>query len=205
MKTTNKRILWGFQLAAAPFLAVALLEGILRSFDYHLYLFGQVGRPILLISVTAFLLIEGVMLLVLTCTARKLRYFLLDLLLAPVFLLTLLSALICLPQSTHEDTIEKFDEELVITNRAVLFLGDSRVYQKTIPFVVKEVAELDGDDGWCPLSDKRMYKWSVSENELILTYDFYGYGENREEMRFEYRDGHFIKVYDSIQSSRNYT
>lgn len=202
MKNVNKRIAIGFQIAAAPFVFTALFEGILSRFGYHLYLFGQVGRPVLLFSEVIFIAIEAIMLLVLSCTTRKLRFFLFDLLLAPFFLLTLLSGLLNLQQSSHVDTIAPFDEELVITNRAVLFLGDSRVYQKAIPFVVEEVAEVGGDDGWCPLSDKNMYRWEVSGNELILTYDFYGYGEN-EEMRFRYENGHFIKIYDSLYDSFN--
>lgn len=198
MKTVNKRILLGFQIAVAPFFLAALLEGILQLFGYHIFLFGQVGRPILLISASVFVTLEGIMLLVLAIVTDKLRYFLLNLLLGPLVLLLILFGWLALRHDTRVHRIDEFDEELVVTNWSVLMLGESYVYQKEIPFIVKEVAWVGGDDGWCPLSDEHQYKWTVSGDELTLTYDFYGYGENTEQMRFRYENGRFVKIYDSL-------
>lgn len=196
MKKANKVILLGFQIVASPFLAAALLEWILQFFGYHLYLFGQVGRSILFCSITVIIMLEAAMLLVLTLFTGKLRYFLPNLLLIPLFLLLLLIGLFNPQNVTRVHSIDRFDEDVVVENKKSFLSGHSVVYQKELPFVVREMTEVYGSDGWCPLCEESAYEWSVSGEELLLTYCYYGYGE--QQMRFRYQNGKFVKIADSL-------
>lgn len=196
MSKVNKRILLGFQIAALPFGLVAILELCLRPFGYHVNLFSQVGGPILVSAAIVFVMLEGLMFATLALYNGKFRYFLPNLLIIPVFLLLLLIGLLGPQDQNRVHSFDSFGEEVVVTNREGFLGGRSYVYQREFPFIVREMAEVYGGDGWCPLCEESAYSWSVSDDELTLRYSYYGNGEQY--MRFKYEDGHFIKVYDSL-------
>lgn len=192
MKKVNMRILLGFQIAALPCLLAALLELILRPFGYHVYLFGQVGRPWAYFGVAAFMMIECVMLLVLAIVNRRFSLFLPDLFVIPLAYMTLLFGMMYTQDASKVYRYDEFDKDIVITSWSFLFAAESNIYQKELPFIVKDVATAWGDDCYCPLLDEDAYRLTVSEEGLEYYYSNGSGGMER--LRLIYQDGDFIAV-----------
>ena len=72
----------------------------------------------------------------------------------------------------HEITIEEHDETLSIVSHSFLLSGSSYIYEKHNFLVCEKVIEIDGDDGYCPLSDPEYYSYEITEDLLILKYSF---------------------------------
>lgn len=192
MKSANKRILIGFQIVAMPCFLIALIGGILPIFGYQLYLFGQVGGSVILLSFTLGIVVEGIMLLPLAIVNRKASVFLPNLILIPLVLVLLFHWVWSIaPYGSKVYHYDEFEKDIMITHWSFLVRSQSTVYQMENPFVVKEITAVVGD-GIAPLDEDYFLLINVSEDGI----EYYDHFENSDYedrliLRLDYKDGQF--------------
>lgn len=197
MKTVNKRILIGFQIAALSCFLIGIIGGILQIFGYQLCLFGQVGGSVILLSFTLGIVVEGIMLLPLAIVNRKASLFLPNLILVPLVLLMLFHWVWSIaPYGSKVYHYDEFEKDIMITHWSLLLRSQSTVYQMENPFVAKEITAVIGD-GIAPLDENYFLLIDVSEDGIEY-YDHYENSdyEDRLILRLDYEDGRFTVASD---------
>ena len=189
-------------ICTAAFLTVGLLASKAVSKGYEVLLFDKlVLESVSYLLFTASIAVFIVLVFYLIFKKGK---FLLLLFVIPILLEFLVLAvaffLISLPTETETQryTFEEFDHDIVIENRSFLLIGRSTVYEAR-GIIVKRVANVTGDDGWCPLEKDEYFSITIRGDQLVFDYFFVGPEIGERQLVLEYVNRHFIEIPQKAQ------
>lgn len=199
-KNNIKKIIICFQVFAVIFLILGILGKHLLENGFEILFFENTCLYFLYqVCFSVFLTTEFIMLIVLAVKSKKPLLFIANVVLLPLLLLQLFAtefAIFDSEATTKSYTYEQFEKDIVIENRSFLLSGVSVIYENTNGYILRKIASVGGDDGYCPLKDESLFSVKVDDKSITYFYYFDDYTENEdsiEVLTIEHENGHFVE------------